>query len=543
MMQVIFYFIAMVANPIFIHTFVVFVRLYWFERRFQHIVREARVFRRTRSRSRTEPRDDPDHGVVEKGVRGRSIVVMRNRDEVQSPGNSKTEKLDPADDLTSESRTDSSTSQKEKSESGTHDNGPPAAQTPTFRREITFADEVQSPEADDSAPARLPQRLSPEEHIAFLENQRNPKDKGALRIPGPRDFELGKVPEQLNEEDDDDGGLSHQATSPTEGREGKETTNGTAMMRNVTIDAPEHPRLRTNSEALPKLSTRKSGTLDNMERAMTDEREPASAPLKARTGTFSSLRGWGSKETVHAPAPYLSWQPTIGRNSAFVDLTEEQREELGGIEYRSLKTLALVLVCKSIQNLGTCLEVLLSLCAAYFLVFHLLGVVVLLPWIIRTDTWGSVVDNDGQSRVWWYEFQCPSWQGNVLIRIRGIFTPASLFNDLGFTLTPDSMISFEQAVLPLLFGSFLIIIGNTGFPCMLRFVIYILSHIVPHDSGVWEEFKFLLDHPRRCFTLLFPTGATWWLFWILVILNGLDIIFFITLDVSLHITSCSSCFG
>ena len=353
MIQVIFYFIAMVANPIFIHTFVVFVRLYWFERRFQHIVQEARIFRRTRSRSRTEPRDDPDPGVVEKGVRGRSIVVMRNKDEIHPTGDSKTEKLDPADDLTSESRTDSSTSQREILESGNREKGPPAAQTPTFRREITFADEVQSPDADDSAPARLPRSLSPEEHIAFLENQRNPKDKGALRIPGPRDFELGKVPEQLNEEDDGRG-LSHQATSPIEGREGKATTNGTAMSRNVTIDAPDHPRLRTNTEALPKLFTQKSGTLDKMDRAVTDEREPAPAPLRARTGTFSSLRGWGSKENAHTPAPYLSWQPTIGRNSAFVDLTEEQREELGGIEYRSLKTLALVLVCKSLCNADTC---------------------------------------------------------------------------------------------------------------------------------------------------------------------------------------------
>ena len=353
MIQVIFYFIAMVANPIFIHTFVVFVRLYWFERRFQHIVQEARLIRRTRSRSRTEPRDDPDPGVVEKGVRGRSIVVMRNKDEIHLTGDSKTDKLDPADDLTSESRTDSSTSQREKLESGNHDKGPPAAQTPTFRREITFADEVQSPDADDSAPARLPRSLSPEEHIAFLENQRNPKDKGALRIPGPRDFELGKVPEQLNEEDDG-GGLSHQATSPMEGREGKATTNGTAMSRNVTIDAPDHPQLRTNTGALPKLSTQKSGTLDKMDRAVTDEREPAPAPLRARTGTFSSLRGWGSKENAHTPAPYLSWQPTIGRNSAFVDLTEEQREELGGIEYRSLKTLALVLVCKFTCNPDNC---------------------------------------------------------------------------------------------------------------------------------------------------------------------------------------------
>ena len=38
-----------------------------------------------------------------------------------------------------------------------------------------------------------------------------------------------------------------------------------------------------------------------------------------------------SREKVEG-TPYLSWEPTIGRNSAFPDLTEEQREELGGIE-------------------------------------------------------------------------------------------------------------------------------------------------------------------------------------------------------------------
>ena len=114
---------------------------------------------------------------------------------------------------------------------------------------------------------------------------------------------------------------------------------------------------------------------------------------------------------------------------------------------------------------------------------------------------------------------------------RGIFTPASLFNDLGFTLTPDSFQSLQKAVLPLLFGSYLIIIGNTGFPCMLRLVIWISSKVATHGSGVWEEFRFLLDHPRRCFTLLFPASATWWLFWILVFLNGVDIVFFIILDV------------
>ena len=118
-------------------------------------------------------------------------------------------------------------------------------------------------------------------------------------------------------------------------------------------------------------------------------------------------------------------------------------------------------------------------------------------------------------------------------RCRGIFSPASMFNDLGYTLTPDSFQSFQKAVTPLMLGSYLIIIGNTGFPCMLRLVIWISSKVCARGSGVWEEFRFLLDHPRRCFTLLFPGSATWWLFWILVVLNGLDIIFFIILDVSI----------
>lgn len=39
---------------------------------------------------------------------------------------------------------------------------------------------------------------------------------------------------------------------------------------------------------------------------------------------------------------------------------------------------------------------------AYYVGFHLFGVVTLLPWIVRSRTWGPVVDSDGQSRTWWY---------------------------------------------------------------------------------------------------------------------------------------------
>lgn len=345
----------MVCNPIFINTFVVFVRLYWFERRFQNVVREARNFRRTRSRSRTEPKDDLDPSLAEKGVRGRNIVVLHNGDlRASSEGQAiAIEKPNASKDTSEESRTTSSTSRKDTTDAVDHAVNVTPFQPPTFRRDITFADEIESLTEDGASPPMLPQRLTSEEHIKFLENQRNPKDKGALRIPGPRDFDRGSVPEPLDDEDDG-GQLTHQANSPIERKGG---LNEYPIKRNVTIDEPDHPRLRANTGPFPKLSSRKSGTLEKLRSAPTDDANGQPSRLRARTGTFSSLRGWGTKENEPLSTPYLSWQPTITRNSNFVDLTEEQREELGGIEYRSLKTLAVVLVCEC--GLVSCLCVLL----------------------------------------------------------------------------------------------------------------------------------------------------------------------------------------
>ena len=194
--------------------------------------------------------------------------------------------------------------------------------------------------------------------------------------------------------------------------------------------------------------------------------------------------------------PYLSYTPTMARNSNFIGLTLEQREELGGIEYRSLRTLALILLF-------------------YFWGFQLIILACLLPYILHNNTYGNIVEDAGVSRTWW-----------------GFFTSNVAFMDVGFTLTPDSMISFQKSQFVLMIMWFFIIIGNTGFPVMLRFLIWITAKVVPRGSGVWEELRFLLDHPRRCFTLLFPSGPNWWLFWILVVLNALDLLFFLVLDVS-----------
>lgn len=44
--------------------------------------------------------------------------------------------------------------------------------------------------------------------------------------------------------------------------------------------------------------------------------------------------------------------------------------------------------------------------------------------------------------------------------------------------------------------------------------------------------SFLLDHPRRCYTTLFPSTHTWWLLGTLIVLNGTDWVAFEILNVS-----------
>lgn len=106
------------------------------------------------------------------------------------------------------------------------------------------------------------------------------------------------------------------------------------------------------------------------------------------------------------------------------------------------------------------------------------------------------------------------------------------YNNLGFTLTPDSMVSFRDSTFPMLFMTFLIYVGNTGFPCMLRFIIWVLFKMCPENSAIREPLGFLLDHPRRCYTLLFPSGVTWVLLGTLVFLNVVDVILFMVLDLN-----------
>ena len=81
----------------------------------------------------------------------------------------------------------------------------------------------------------------------------------------------------------------------------------------------------------------------------------------------------------------------------------------------------------------------------------------------------------------------------------------------------------------------LILAGNTCYPIFLRLIIWTMFKLIPNDSPRWHDWKvtlrFLLDHPRRCYTNLFPSRHTWWLLATLICLNGTDWIAFEILNI------------
>jgi potassium uptake Trk family protein len=456
----------------------------------------------------------------ERGVRGRDIVVLHD----STQPNATADDVAAAGDMDDFHEKLGTITEKEKAPSS-NESGPNAKGESSesgserardieakHQPQIKFADQVKRSNGLADEDLRMPIQRSQEEHIAFLQRQRirDGDDQDAvLRIPGPRDADAGVAPVAVEESDTLDRVLSRQSENEDHftslGANDQPRNSRNARPRNIDFAEPTRPTRSPPAEHVAENVSAFKHTLGiffwwmkkpevlHSEENHNDEENGLHATHSRIRGLINAL----SRDKEEEETPYLSWQPTIGRNSAFQNLTETQREELGGIEYRSLKALAVVL---TFYNVG----------------FSLFGVLCLLPWIQLSKTYGSIIDMFNQGRTWW-----------------AIFTANSAFTDLGFTLTPNSMASFNDAVWPLLLMSFLIVIGNTGFPIMLRIIIWVMSKCVPRYSGIYEELKFLLDHPRRCFTLLFPGQATWVLFWILVGLNGLDLILFIVLDVSI----------
>jgi hypothetical protein len=368
--QMILFFIPCLCNPIFINSFVVFVRLYWFEKRFQNVVQEARSMRRERTRSRTKSQAKGEHdiGREEKGVGNRKIVVLRGTNRFLAGTKAESDEKKAADE---------SANNMEESANGNAANGNAAngnaangnvdrplsptssplspstrEEYPNFHRDIVFADEVDPRPRRMSNSDRMPERRPAEQHIAFVENQRNTKDKATLRIPGPRDFDRGDVPEAVEASDESDE-IPQSAYPPTI----DENSFSASARRQGEMNLDDHPTKKSeHSEDGVQASRFRTGLSAfkspfQFSRSFKQAGSHGIMHLRHRTRSFGSFAATRSHE--RDPMPYLSWTPTIGRNSAFVDLSEEQREELGGIEYRALKTLAFILVCELVRLMPT----------------------------------------------------------------------------------------------------------------------------------------------------------------------------------------------
>ncbi|PHH90269.1 hypothetical protein CDD83_4139 [Cordyceps sp. RAO-2017] len=523
--QAMIYLFAILSNPITLHACVVFLRLYWFEKRFQSWVREIRSRRPTLTKSKSKARPDVEQAVPAQGVSGRNIRIVPHNGRSQRITNDgillddAQEGADGVAGVAKSEESDSTTMTDEKhsaTEAGSpeppsqdaHDShdgraAQDARDSHAGHTAISFADTVKRSDGMGEDALKIPQRRPNAEHIAILERQRN-QDNEVLRIPGPRDAERGLGPRrlQIDESQDDDENMLARSRTVESRADHVAADSGNFRGRQPTITIAE-PRRRRKDEladdaraagsALGSLRFRRPRLLNSRQKRYHEDGGEPRGNHPVGTRTLSSIRSALSRDREE-DMPYLSYTPTLGRNSNFVGLTLEQREELGGIEYRSLRTLALILLF-------------------YFWGFQLVILICLLPFILHNGYYGKVVEDAGISRTWW-----------------GFFTSNVAFMDVGFTLTPDSMISFQRSEFALMIMWFFIIIGNTGFPVMLRFLIWMTAKIVPRGSGLWEELRFLLDHPRRCFTLLFPSGPSWWLFWILIVLNALDLLFFIVLD-------------
>jgi len=195
---------------------------------------------------------------------------------------------------------------------------------------------------------------------------------------------------------------------------------------------------------------------------------------------------------------YLTFDAVVGRNSRFHLLTDEHLRELGGVEFRALTAL-------------------LWIVGGYHLGSQLLAFVVIAPYI-STSRWRSAFEVPNLHR-----YVPPSWFA--------AFQVASAYTNSGMSLVDQSMIPFQKAYPMILLMAFLILAGNTAFPVFLRLTIWITTKIVPNKSQLNDTLHFLLDHPRRCFIYLFPSHQTWFLFTVLVVLNGTDWFFFLVLDI------------
>ncbi|CAG7942269.1 unnamed protein product [Penicillium nalgiovense] len=195
----------------------------------------------------------------------------------------------------------------------------------------------------------------------------------------------------------------------------------------------------------------------------------------------------GFKGILRGTQKYMASKGLVSRNSQFHDLTPAERDELGGVEYKAVSFLSVVV-------------------SLYFILFIVFGMIGIGGWLEANDP--AVTRANGLSPFW-----------------TGAFFAVSAFVNSGMSLLDTNMTALQLRAYPLLTMGLLILAGNTLFPCFLRFIIWTMRAMLP-DRPKWQSWRitldFILEHPRRVYTNLFPARHTWYLLGTIIILNGID---------------------
>lgn len=283
-------------------------------------------------------------------------------------------------------------------------------------------------------------------------------------------------------------------TEKLDQKQDRDTAPAATRLPAITWDDHETlPRPRGRLEDDDRIEPVQRGPV--LQAARSIEKAVSSAFVLGDTQRRDRSRSMSRQRSLHAEMPRISRSATVGRNSSFHNLTEADRELLGGIEYRALKML-------------------LYFVFGYLIALHLIGVICLLPWIHTAPSkYTDWLEECGIGKTWW-----------------AFYSSQTMVNNLGFTLTPDSMATFKDATWPMLVLTFLAFAGNTCYPVLLRLSIWTAYKLAPKTSQAKETLHFLLEHPRRCYTLLFPSRPTWILFGIVFVLNFVDVVLIVALD-------------
>ncbi|KAJ6111162.1 hypothetical protein N7486_003397 [Penicillium sp. IBT 16267x] len=193
------------------------------------------------------------------------------------------------------------------------------------------------------------------------------------------------------------------------------------------------------------------------------------------------------ESVIRGTQKYFWSKGPVSRNSQFHGLTSAKRERLGGVEYKAIYFLSVIV-------------------SLYLIIFLFLGVVGIGTWL--QVNYPEIAGDNGLPPFW-----------------TGAFFAVSAFVNSGMALLDENMIALQLNAYPLLTMAMLVLAGNTLFPCFLRFIIWTMRALLP-DKPAWRSWRmtldFILDHPRRVYTNLFPARHTWYLLGTIIVLNAVD---------------------